>query len=223
MFSQKDEKQIRDHGSSLAAVQHQIDNYRKGFPFLEIEEAATPGNGIIIPDNQSVEENIMRYDQKLAEGLKPIKFVPASGAASRMFKALFEAYEGCLKSDNQEEALAGNPAARKFLVNKEKFAFYSDLNEFIESHNVTKSCLNWIDFLLNSRGLNYGSLPKGLLKFHKYPGGARTAFEEHLVESAGFAADNRAIARLHFTVSPDHLNLFKDLFNNIKYPFLVYK
>jgi hypothetical protein len=216
MFSLNDEKQILDHGTSLVAVQHQIDNYKKGFPYLEIEEAATAGNGIIIPDNQAIEECIERYDKKVAEGLKPVKFVPASGAASRMFKELFEALEECRTAENQDEALAQNPAARNFLVNKEKFAFYDELNDLIVLRNIKRSCINWIDFLLGSQGLNYGFLPKGLLKFHKYPGAARTAFEEHLVESAGFSTDNRKIARLHFTVSPDHLELFKLHYSDVK-------
>ena len=216
MFSQKDEIQIKQRGSSFEIVQKQIENFKKGFPYLEVIEAATVGNGIIKLDNKGIKENDDRFDKLVAEGKIPLKFVPASGAASRMFKALFEALEECRNDENPEIALAKNAAARQFLVNKEKFAFFSDLKKSIAVQGEVEVCRNWIDFLLNEKGLNYGSLPKGLLKFHKYDGIERTPFEEHLVEGALYAKDQNNVCRLHFTVSPEHKQGFENLLKMVK-------
>ncbi|NCB08791.1 MAG: DUF4301 family protein, partial [Bacteroidia bacterium] len=159
---------------------------------------------------------IALYEEKILAGLIPMKFVPASGAASRMFKSLFEALEACANSDDPDEALAKNATARQFLVNKEKFAFFNKLNEIIETLHVEKKCLNWIDYLLTRKGLNYGSLPKGLLQFHAYETSSRTPFEEHLAEGALYAQDNRQQARVHFTVSPEHQEGFEKLLGRIR-------
>lgn len=216
MFSQKDKIQIKQRGSLPEVVEQQIENFRKGFPFLEVMEAATVGSGIIKLDNSGIEEHKERYDRQIAAGVKPFKFIPASGAASRMFKALFEALEACEKDPDPDTALAKNAAARQFLVNKEKFAFFSDLKNSLDGYKAEENCRSWIDFLLNEKGLNYGSLPKGLLKFHKYPEGERTPFEEHLVEGAHYAKDNQNVARLHFTVSPEHRQGFEELLTKVK-------
>src|SRR5690554_39889 len=124
MFSQKDEIQIRERGSKPDTIRKQIENFRNGFPFLKVEEAATPGRGIIEVDDNAVKEGGSFYEKKVEEGTVPLKFVPASGAASRMFKALFEAREQCRSNDDPALALAKNAKAREFLANKEKFAFY---------------------------------------------------------------------------------------------------
>jgi hypothetical protein len=216
MFSQKDEIQIKERGSQLEVVQKQIENFKKGFPFLEVIEAATVGNGIIRLDNKGVEENDERFDKLVSSGILPLKFVPASGAASRMFKTLFEALDECEDDEDPEISLAKNAAARQFLVNKEKFAFFSDLKKAMADMGAEEVCRNWIEFLLLEKGLNYGSLPKGLLKFHKYADGERTPFEEHLVEGAHFAKDKHSVARLHFTVSPEHKQVFEELLAKVK-------
>lgn len=216
MFSQKDEIQIKQRGSQLEVVQKQIENFKKGFPYLEIIEAATVNNGIIKLDNKGIEENVERFEKQVEAGVKPLKFVPASGAASRMFKALFEALDECREDDDPEIALAKNAAARNFLINKENFAFFGDLKKAIADRGAKEVCKNWIEFLLLEKGLNYGALPKGLLKFHKYPDGERTPFEEHLVEGAQYAMDNQRVVRLHFTVSPEHQQIFQQLFDEVK-------
>ncbi len=216
MFSQEDKNQIKQRGSKLDVVQKQIENFKKGFPYLEVIEAATVGNGIIKLDNKGVEANDERFDSQISAGIIPLKFVPASGAASRMFKALFEALDECKYDENPEIALAKNAAARQFLVNKEKFAFFADLKKAIADRDAEEVCRNWIEFLLLEKGLNYGSLPKGLLKFHKYPGLERTPFEEHLVEGAHYSKDNKNVSRLHFTVSPEHKQVFEELLEKVK-------
>jgi hypothetical protein len=216
MFSQKDKIQIKERGSQLEGAQKQIENFKKGFPFLEVIEAATVGNGMIKLDDKGVEENDERFDKQVSSGIVPLKFVPASGAASRMFKALFEALGECEDDEDPEITLAKNAAARQFLVNKEKFAFFSDLKKAIADMGAKEVCRNWIEFLLLEKGLNYGSLPKGLLKFHKYAHVERTPFEEHLVEGASYAKDKNNVTRLHFTVSPEHQQLFEELLAKVK-------
>ncbi len=216
MFSQKDEIQIRERGSNLEKVKAQIENFKNGFPYLKVKEAATPGNGIIEINDDAVKTYGNYYEQKVQNGIIPIKFVPASGAASRMFKELFEALKECKKNANPAIALSKNANAREFLVNKEKFAFFNDLKKIIEEQGAEKNCISWIDFLLNSKGLNYGSLPKGLLKFHKYKEGERTPFEEHLTEGALYGQDNQNVSRIHFTVSPEHMQGFENIFNSVR-------
>ncbi len=195
---------------------NQVENFRKGFPFLRITEAASVDNGIIRLNTEELEKAVSLYDEKIRAGFKPLKFVPASGAASRMFKALFEALEVCVAKNGDDDALIRNEAARQFLANREKFAFYAELAEKVNTVPDIPGCVKWIDFLLNSKGLNYGALPKGLLKFHKYQDRNRTPFEEHLVEGALYAKDNEGNVKLHFTVSPEHQPLFEQLLADIK-------
>ncbi len=216
MFSQKDEIQIKQRGSNMEVVQKQIDNFIKGFPYIQLADSATVGDGIIRLDGQMIKEYGERFDIQVSLGLKPLKFVPASGAASRMFKDLFEALDECREDENPEITLARNAAARNFLVNKEKFAFFNDLKKAIADAGAIEICGNWIGFLLFEKGLNYGNLPKGMLKFHKYPEDERTPFEEHLAESAQYAKSKENIARLHFTVSPEHREGFEKLFLDVK-------
>lgn len=216
MFSEKDKKQIKNRGSQLHTVQKQIESFKKGFPYLEVQDAASVENGIIKLSEEQLKKRIDLYDKKISSGIKPLKFIPASGAASRMFKALFEALETCKNADSAEDALNHNKAARHFLENKEKFAFFDDLKKAIQQNNEEESCENWIDYLLNEKGLNYGDLPKGLLKFHKYDGFERTPFEEHLIEGAKYAKDKMGLVKLHFTVSPEHRQAFEKLLGEVK-------
>ena len=140
------------------------------------------------------------------------KFVPASGAASRMFKNLFE----FLGADYDEPT---TDFEKKFFSQIEHFAFYADLNEACRKNAgkdipgllAGKDYKAVVANLLEAAGLNYGALPKGLLKFHKYEDGARTPLEEHLVEGALYAAGADGKVNVHFTVSPEHRSLFEQL------------
>ena len=219
MFSEKDKLQIQNRGSNIETVNQQIEKFKKGFPFLHVEEAASVDNGIIRLDEEKLKKNIARYDEKITTGIKPLKFVPASGAASRMFKALFEALEKCETSKTPEKILKENKAVKQFIDEIEKFAFYEELKSKIQSGGEEETCKNQIGFLLSEKGLNYGSLPKGLLKFHKYKNGGRTPFEEHLSEGAKYAKDSDGKVHLHFTVSPEHQESFENLLQKIKAPF----
>jgi hypothetical protein len=179
-------------------------------------DAASVGNGIIRLSAAETEKMVGLYNEKLAGGILPLKFIPASGAASRMFKALYEALDLCRAGGNSNEALAQNAAARQFLANKEKFAFYNDLKKKQTESGTDANCSVWIDLLLNPGGLNYGALPKGLLKFHLYGNYSRTPFEEHLVEGALYAKHSSGNVKLHFTVSPEHQHGFETLLATVK-------
>ena len=215
MFSEQDKIQIKKRGSGLNAIISQIENFKNGFPFLHVEKAATEGDGIIRLDEVAVKKSIEKYEHGIGSGIKPLKFVPASGAASRMFKSLFEALGKCVSDKNSEETLLKNKEVKQFAENIEKFAFYDDLKAIIEKAGEELNCKNLIDFLLNKKGLNYGELSKGLLKFHKYGANSRTPFEEHLYEGAQYAKDNNKVARIHFTISPKHQDYFENLLNCI--------
>lgn len=215
MFSDKDKKQIESRGSNSQSVAKQIDSFKKGFPFLHIEEAASVGNGIIKLDAESLQDKIAVYEEKVGVDIKPLKFVPASGAASRMFKALFEALEA-VDTKSENEVLKENKAATEYIAGFEKFAFADELKAKIKADGLEESAKNKIAYLLTEKGLNYGNKPKGLLKFHNYEKGKRTPFEEHLVEGAKYARDAEGNVKLHFTVSPEHQEGFETLLKDIK-------
>lgn len=214
MFSEKDKNQIRQRGSNLKDVMAQMECFRKGFPFLEVKEAASVNNGILQLTTTRKEQAIKKYNNRLNEGLKPVKFVPASGAASRMFKAIFKAGKQLDQGIPEREILEKNKQARHFYEGLTKFAFFKDLLR--ANNNRDLSLKEAISLMLSEKGLNYGTLPKGLLKFHAYREGARTPFEEHLVEGALYGTDKDGNARLHFTVSSEHQNAFEKHFADIR-------
>ena len=195
MFTPQDLKQIADHGLAPERVEEQVENFRRGFPFLKVVRAASPGDGVLVLDGAEVDAAVARYDAAVA-GLRVVKFVPASGAATRMFKELFEfVNEG--KRGKGIDVL---------LENIERFAFWPELRAVLPPEADDRAT---VDAIVNG-GLNYGHKPKGLVTFHAYPDGARKAVEEHLVEGAAYAASN-GVVRLHFTVSPEHMEAFRTL------------
>jgi len=216
MFSATDKKQIESRGSELHTVIGQIENFKTGFPYLEIIDAATVGNGIIRLTENELAKAIVLYEERVEHGIRPLKFIPASGAASRMFKDLYEALDSFKKSESSEEVLKTNKGAKQYVEGFEKFAFSAELKAVIEKSGGELTDKNKIDFLLSEKGLNYGSLPKGLLKFHKYEDGERTPFEEHLAEGAAYAKDHNGTVRLLFTVSPEHQPGFEKLLKEVK-------
>jgi len=196
MFTPADIQQLESHGISLPQAEQQMNDFRTGFPALDIVGPASVKDGIMKLSKQQQDEYIALWQQYLDEGHSVLKFVPASGAASRMFKNLFEYL------DNGED----NAFMQEFFAGKDKFAFAPELEG--------KEGKEAVRYLLED--MNYGKLPKGLLLFHKYRDGARTPALEHLVEGALYAASN-GVVRLHFTVSHEHLPLFrKHIADNLK-------
>lgn len=209
MLSPEDLKQIAEKGITEEQVATQLEEFKKGFPFLKLEAAAGIGRGVIAPADSERADYIAKWEAYKAEGKKIVKFVPASGAASRMFKDMF----AFLGADYDEPR---TDFEKKFFDNIEKFAFYDELNAacvknegkdiaaLVAAGNYKAVVAN----MLESRGLNYGQLPKGLLLFHRYEDGVRTPLEEHLVEGALYAS-SAGEANVHFTVSHEHKVLFE--------------
>ena len=174
-------------------IQQQIKRFETGFPWLKIDAPATPGHGIEVLTDTQVAQAEAYADAAEVQGR--CKFVPASGAASRMFKDIFAGMK------------EPNDAVRKLAANIEKFAFYDPA--VFDGQNVAEA-------LLTDKGLGYGAKPKGVLKFHRYPDEARTAFAEHLVEGQAYMRDPDGGVNLVFTISPEHRPLFEAALAEVK-------
>jgi hypothetical protein len=167
---------------------------------MQLQKAATLNDGVLKLSNEELEKYTALYEKKVAK-LTALKFVPASGAATRMFKSLFSFLEED-KSDKSTD---------QFFDKLSDFAFADDLKKILPQNADNKTI---VDYYLTRKGLEYGTLPKGLLKFHRYENESRTALEEHLVEGANYA-NNDGKVKLHFTVSPEHLSRFLKLLNQV--------
>lgn len=201
MLTQDDKAFLSKKGISEEKLQAQLECFKTGFPWLKLAGAASPEKGIMVPSDDEKNAYLKAWDEYLSGTGKVLKFVPASGAASRMFKNLFEYL------DNNEKT----EFIQKFEDNLDHFAFIGDLKEAIAKNGGDSSVRTAIATLLGEDGLSYGKLPKGLLKFHKYDDGARTPVEEHLVEGALYAGGKTGNVHVHFTVSPEHRSLFEAL------------
>lgn len=201
-------EKVKDQGMNPETVAQQIENFKNGFPFLKILGPATPDHGIKVLNSDELTHFLHIYPSKAASK-EVVKFVPASGAASRMFKDLFSFLEG-------DGDLEKNSFTKKFIQNIEKFAFFEDLDLYLQSQGSgIAACLASGDYkkivagLLSEEGLGYGSLPKGLLRFHKYLSENRTPAHEHLIEGVQYAVGKGNTVKIHFTVSPEHEAKFK--------------
>lgn len=204
MFTEKDLKQFAEKGITDEKVKEQINHFKNGFPYADIIAPATLEKGIFkLNDSETMQ--IISFYEKVSESKKIVKFIPASGAASRMFKNLFALLNGEISVDDDKNF----NSPYNFFKNIDKFAFFEDLKKICDKntdfHSDYKKILTC---LLTEKGLNYGNLPKGLLKFHKYGKYARTPAEEHLYEGIGYAKSGNNIF-IHFTVSPEHKSLFE--------------
>jgi len=206
---------IKERGSNVQAVEQQIKNYIHGFPYLKIIRAATRGNGLIVLREEEINEYTGIYNESISNGLKPLKFVPASGAASRMFKSLFSAKED-LSSGKSEEEILKSKDIRQFFSGIKKFAFCPEIEKISGKKAENLNLSEFLDMVLTPKGLNYGNIPKGLIRFHTYGKNARTPVEEHLVEGANYAHDKNRLVKIHFTVSPEYLNGFTGLINSVR-------
>ena len=215
MLSEKDLKQIAQKGITAEQIENQLNEFKTGFPFLKLEAAASIARGIIAPDATQRQQYEEAWKAYKAAGKRVVKFVPASGAASRMFKNMFE----FLSADYEV------PTAdfeKVFFAHIHSFAFFDALNDacflnegkgvdaLIEEGNYKAVVAN----MLEEEGLNYGQLPKGLLQFHSYDDCAKTPVEEHLTEAALYAS-SRGEAEVHFTVSSEHRELFEELIERV--------
>lgn len=213
MLTHEDKELLAKKGISEQQIAEQLACFEKGFPYLKLAGAASVENrGIMIADADEQKKYLAAWDAYKDTDKKVVKFVPASGAASRMFKNLFE-FLGA------DYSVPTTDFEKKFFDHIHSFAFYNDLNAacldntgknidaLVAEHNYKAVVSN----LLEGAGLNYGALPKGFLKFHRYADGVRTPLEEHLVEGALYAAGKTGQVNVHFTVSTEHKALFSQL------------
>ena len=209
MLTKQDLKQIADKGISEEKLNSQLEEFKTGFPFLKLEAAASVERGIIATTPEQVKQYEDAWENYKAQGRTIVKFVPASGAASRMFKDMFAFVDA-------DYDIPTTDFEKKYFDNIGNFAFHDALDEVcrkntgmgIEELIANGRYKEVAANMLKPEGLNYGQLPKGMLLFHKYTEGPRTPMEEHLVEGALYAA-SEGKAAVHFTVSHDHLPLFK--------------
>ena len=212
MLTPKDKEFLVSKKISEEQFNRQLEQFKSGFPFLKLAGAAAPGNGIKVTDEAQQNDYLVAWNEYLKGAHTVVKFVPASGAASRMFKNLFEFLDG--ESDEPDTDFI-----KTFFANISKYAFYDALNDacVVNEGKTIEDLVDEGDYkavvacLLNEEGLNYGKLPKGLLQFHSYDDCVRTPLEEHLVEGALYAAGKDGKVNVHFTVSPEHRPLFEDL------------
>lgn len=212
MLNANDLEQLKLKGIIEKQIEEQLACFVKGFPFLEITASASVEKGIKVISKEEQVTYMDAWDAYLAKDKKILKFVPASGAASRMFKNLF----AFLSADY---SIPTTDFEKKFFQEIEKFAFYKALNDMclknagkeIPALIALGEYKEIVSNLLEAKGLNYGQLPKGVLLFHKYTDTVRTAMEEHLAEGAMYAKNNAGKVNIHFTVSPEHQVLFEKL------------
>ncbi|WP_445733379.1 DUF4301 family protein [Mariniflexile sp.] len=222
MFTDKDIQQINDSGLTVEKVQSQMELIKSGMSYAHLVEAASIGNGILKIDGNRREEYIRLFDNKCND-LSIVKFVPASGAATRMFNFLFQFLKDFdPNKENIESYISKNKDLEVFLSGLEKLPFFEDvvfkIHEVIPDFNglsYAERSKEFVKTMLDENRLNYGFYPKGLLPFHKYATHVSTAFEEHLMEASLYASSKKS-ANLHFTISDTHAKMFDDELKYVK-------
>ena len=212
--------QLGKKGIGQSEVITQIKRFTKGFPFVELLRPCTIGDGIHVFDQERKNELINKY-LDLSSEASTVKFVPASGAASRMFRDLVAEYD--LLQEKQKTDKNELPATSELVSNLRKFAFSKTLGTNLEKRGLSlESLINNLDYLhilstlLDEDKMNYSNIPKGLVEFHSYKTGTRTAFEEHLAEAVSYLSDHDGFVLVHFTVPGEFLEEIKDLVNKNK-------
>jgi hypothetical protein len=218
MLTKEDLKLLQTKGIDQKSIDIQISNFKNGFPFIRLAKPATIKDGIHAFGPREV-QRLADYYNANYKGYDVLKFVPASGAASRMFKNLIE-YSVLQSEQEQQKVFAGDKTIQTFFEKLTEFAFYPDLVAALSKTGLSvEQCLakqdysTLIEYLLTEKGLNYANLPKGVLVFHHDEEGTRMAFEEHLVEGANYCKGKQNRAAVHFTISPEHADKFIDEIN----------
>ena len=211
-FTEKDKEQLKAKGIAETKVVGQIETFKEGIPFVNLKRAAVVGDGIYRFSNEEEQELVHSYEHN-SKNLSILKFVPASGAASRMFKALFnflDAYNA--KEETLQEYIdrTSDKDIKVFSEGMENFPFYQEVKDRFDLEDATKGeeVYAFVSELMGEDALNYGFYPKGLLPFHKYDRSTATPFEEHLKEGSRYGA-SEGKSKLHFTISKQHEEMFK--------------
>ena len=227
LLSDQDRAHIAARGITEADIIAQIETLRRGFPFVRLQRPCTIGDGITVVPPADMAHLSALYAEAARAG-RMMKFVPASGAASRMFQRLLSLHSQYDRIEAKLRAIAtGHDDADyqdffSLLRNIKQFAFYDDLHAVMARRGLHLDALlaqgsskEMLDHLLTPQGLNYANLPKGLLKFHRYPDHCRTPLEEHLVEAASTVQDQHQVVRLHVTVSPAHHHMVEQYLHSV--------
>ncbi|WP_040247053.1 DUF4301 family protein [Psychroserpens mesophilus] len=225
IFSEKDIQQIESKGLTLKKVERQIKLFESGIPFANLVAEATIDSGILRLSNNDIQE-YMSYFESKKDNISILKFVPASGAATRMFKFLYsflEDYNLEKESINSYINRFKNNDLSLFFIGLDKFPFYHTVIAHLQKEypefdtlSLNEQRFKFVQMMLDGDQLDYGNSPKGLMPFHKYKNQViSTAFEEHLYESALYSSDNEA-TKLHFTISEKHNHKFDEEFSRIE-------
>ncbi|MFC1891753.1 DUF4301 family protein [Thermodesulfobacteriota bacterium] len=227
IFSEEDERQIKARGTTPDKILAQIELFKKGFPYTALIKPCTVNDGIDVIADSDIERLVARYSEAAFSG-RFMKFVPASGAASRMFKLLIsikndlESAEGTDTSTSVEKEGSDYKKFIQFEKEIRRFAFYGDLESVLSRDGLNVETLlaeqdyvTFLDYVLGPKGLNLSNSPKGLIPFHRYSDHTRTPIEEHLAEAKEYVKDCKGIARVHFTVSPEHEKIIKAYIDTI--------
>ncbi len=217
MITAQDKAQLAQKGITPAQLEAQLACFVHGFPYLRLAGAASIQKGILAPASESEADYIAAWQEYVRDAShEVVKFVPASGAASRMFKNLFAFLDAPYDEPTTDFEKA-------FFLHLDETALYAALDATcVKLYQKSEAALeedgrykDIVRALLDKEGMNYGNLPKGLLAFHKYADGVRTPLEEHLVEGALYAKEGNGKVRVHFTVSPEHRPLFEQLVKKV--------
>lgn len=217
-------QQLEDKKISVKTLEQQIKRFVNGFPLVKLQRAAVVEDGIVKISEDQKQVYIKLYETRKKE-LDIIKFVPASGAATRMFKFLHEFLQQFDPVVDSINSFVNKKKARElftFFVGMEKFPFYTEILETLKKEDANWKSLSdreqkvrFVRKMLFKEGYNYTSMPKGLVPFHKYPENIATAFEEHLYEASSYATSQNK-SRLHFTIAPAFKDDFKQEFKRIQ-------
>ena len=223
-FSKKDIQQIQNKGLTVDKVNAQIEIFKNGLPFVNLKDVATIGNGILRL-TEDERQNYINHFNKKRNDISFVKFVPASGAATRMFKFLFDFLKDFKPDEESINAYVNRKKASNlsiFFVGIKNFPFYYKVKQQLyKDHKgfddlpINHQLRLFIETMLFEDKLNYGNFPKGLIPFHQYKDHTATAFEEHLFEAALYASANNK-ADLHFTISEKHNHKFDEKFKRIE-------
>lgn len=228
VFTAADRIQIKEHGLNEADLLVQLEMFVHGIPPVNLNRPCTIGDGIITLEEGEMDSLVETYRGVEKSG-RAMKFVPASGAATRMFKTLISCYNKHFKPGSKPMSFndfVDNPEYDDVVRMKDNcgnFAFSGHLHQTVSADGLKVEdligegrCDLMMAYLLTEKGLNYAKLPKGLIAFHCYADHVRTPFMEHLAEAVDYIRDEKAQVRLHFTISPEHRRLFQGHLDQVR-------
>ncbi len=225
MLNEQDIRQLESKGITKDVFLQQIEHFKMGFPAMDLDRPATADDGIRRLEERSLSTYTETYNSR-AGSFRVLKFIPSSGAATRMFKDVFAWRDLLIAGVEPENIMESKPEAKKFFEQLQHFAFWEDLQLIMDKDDLdadhllkTGNLLPILDYLLFDPGLDYAALPKALIAFHHYGNDNRTAMEEHLPEGAAYARGADGRVRLHFTLSPEHIDAFSSKVGQVKHKY----